>query len=97
MYSEIVAEECKALSEADLIVVEIKKKVNAEWIRLLSSLVKLRFIKSEYNNLDISSDDNDGSVASGDSTQRRQKSKIIYKLIFLLICLKQKIIYLRKK
>lgn len=56
--------------------VSLEKKVAGEWPRLLSSLVKLRFIKSEYNNLK-SSDDESGDGANAGPDKKRKKSKYI--------------------
>jgi hypothetical protein len=48
LFAEIKGDECNAITQHDMIIVNIQKKIPAEWMRLLSSLAKVLLIKINF-------------------------------------------------
>lgn len=76
LFAVIDSSKCSANTSEDKIVITIQKAVVGIWTRLLSSQARLRFIKSEYNNLESSSDEESvGSDGAEGSANKRRKKK----------------------
>ena len=63
LYSEMILDSFRADTLADYIFIEFKKQTPHKWFRLLKSIKKCHFLKSEYDNINDASDEDDEMAA----------------------------------
>ena len=76
LFANIEPSKCSANTSEDKIVITIQKITPGKWIRLLTSQAKLRFIKSEYNNLTTSSSGEESTQSSGEGSIKKKRSNL---------------------
>jgi hypothetical protein len=76
LFAEIVCEECEGLAHKEHVVINLKKKFQGIWSRLLTSVKKSIYIKSEYDNVNEEDDE--------DRENRRRSGNIFSFVLFSL-------------